>query len=86
MKDYRIARRSVEVSVGESVRILRELQNFSQNKLAYLSGIPQPTLSALEKGHIKLGVERAKALARALKCHPSVLLFPSWDIQERSAA
>ena len=26
----------------------------------------------------RLGVERAKVLARALKCHPGVLVFPGW--------
>jgi hypothetical protein len=25
-------------------------------------------------------------LARALKCHPAVLLFPSWDVDVESAA
>lgn len=31
MKTYRPARKRVEVSVGESVRILRELQELSQS-------------------------------------------------------
>jgi len=34
MKNYRPARRRVAVSVGESVRIVRELQGLSQNELA----------------------------------------------------
>jgi len=34
VKDYRPAKRRVEVSVGESVRIVRELQGLSQNQLA----------------------------------------------------
>ncbi|MCC7081978.1 MAG: helix-turn-helix transcriptional regulator [Burkholderiales bacterium] len=48
MKDYRLARKRVSVSVGESVRIMRELQELSQNQLASLSGIPQTTISAIE--------------------------------------
>jgi hypothetical protein len=32
MKDYKIAKRQIEVSVGESVRIIRELQELSQNR------------------------------------------------------
>ncbi len=86
MNDYRIAKRSIEVSVGESVRILRELQELSQNELADLTGIPQSTISAIENGRVQLGVERAKVLARALRCHPAVLVFPGWDIQHESAA
>ena len=84
--EFRKARRHVEVSVGESVRIVRELQELSQNDLARLTGIPQPTLSAIENDRVNLGVERAKILARALKCHPAVLVFPSWDVGDESAA
>ena len=86
MKDFRRARKTVEVSVGESVRIIRELQGLSQNELAALTGIPQSTISAIENDRINLGTERAKVLARALRCHPAVLVFPGWDIQEQSAA
>jgi len=80
------ARKHIDVSVGESVRILRELQELSQNELARLSGIPQATLSAIENDRIALGVERAKVLARALKCHPAVLVFPGWELEKESAA
>jgi transcriptional regulator with XRE-family HTH domain len=86
MTDFRPAKKRVSVSVGESVRILRELQEFSQNELAHLTGIPQATLSAIENDRIQLGVERAKVLARALKCHPAVLVFPGWDVARDSAA
>jgi hypothetical protein len=54
--------------------------------LANLSKIPQSTISAIENDRIKLGVERAKVLARALKCHPAVLVFPGWEIGGESAA
>jgi transcriptional regulator with XRE-family HTH domain len=86
MKNFRKAQKAVDVSVGESVRILREWQELSQNELAELTGIPQSTLSAIENDRVSLGVERAKVLARALKCHPAVLVFPGWDIQQESAA
>jgi transcriptional regulator with XRE-family HTH domain len=86
MKMYRPAKKRIEVSVGESVRILRELQELSQSQLAELTGIPQATISAIENGRVNLGVERAKVLARALKCHPAVLVFPGWDVPFESAA
>jgi transcriptional regulator with XRE-family HTH domain len=85
-KDFRRARKRVEVSVGESVRIVRELQGLSQNELSTLTGIPQSTISAIENDRVKLGVERAKVIARALKCHPAVLVFPSWEIDKESVA
>jgi transcriptional regulator with XRE-family HTH domain len=86
MKDYRKATKTIDVSVGESVRILRELQELSQSDLAKLTGIPQSTISAIENDRVSLGVERAKVLARALKCHPAVLVFPGWDVRQESAA
>ena len=83
---YRKARRHVAVSVGESVRIMREFQELSQNELSKQTGIPQSTLSAIENDRVNLGVERAKVLARALKCHPAVLVFPGWVVGDESAA
>lgn len=81
MEDYRRAKQSIEVSVGDSVRIIRELQELSQSQLAGLTGIPQSTLSAIENNRVNLGVERAKVLARALQCHPAVLVFPGWEVE-----
>lgn len=86
MKDYKIAKKHIEVTVGESVRIIRELQEMSQNDLAKVAGIPQSTISAIENDRVKLGVERAKKLAIALKCHPAVLVFPGWVIHHKNAA
>lgn len=86
MEDYQESHTRKKVSVGESVRIIRELQELSQNELSNLTGIPQSTLSAIEHDKINLGVERAKVLARALKVHPAVLVFPGWDIEQNKAA
>ena len=86
LKEYRKAKKTVDVTVGESVRIIRELQGLSQNELSSLTRIPQSTISAIETNRVNLGVERAKAIARALKCHPAVLLFPGWDVKKESAA
>ncbi len=86
MKDYRLAKKRIKVSIGESVRIIRELQELSQNQLSQLTGIPQATISAIENDRVRLGVERAKVLARALKCHPGVLVFPGWELSEEAAA
>ncbi len=86
MKEYQKARKTTEVSVGDSVRIIRELQELSQNQLAELTGIPQSTLSAIENNRVRLGVERAKVLAKALHCHPAVLVFPGWELNDSQAA
>ena len=86
MSEYQKAKKRIEISVGESVRIMRELQEMSQNELATVTGIPQSTISAIENGRVHLGVDRTKVLARALRCHPAVLVFPGWDIERESAA
>jgi transcriptional regulator with XRE-family HTH domain len=86
MNEFTPAKKRVEVSVGESVRIIRELQELSQNQLAALTSIPQATISAIENGRVNLGVDRATVLARALKCHPAVLVFPGWELPEELAA
>lgn len=86
LQGFRPAEKTIDVTVGESVRILRELQELSQNRLAALTGIPQSTISAIENDRVRLGVERAKVLARALKCHPAVIVFPGWDVEKESAA
>jgi transcriptional regulator with XRE-family HTH domain len=86
MGEFRSAKKRVEVSVGESVRILRELQELSQSELSRLTGISQATISAIENDRVNLGVERAKVLAHALRCHPAVLVFPGWEVPLESAA
>ena len=74
MRDFKPAKQRIEVSVGESVRIMRELQEMSQSQLATAAGIPQsqsPHISAIENGHTNLGVERAKRLAKSPEMPPS---------------
>jgi len=86
MNEYRLAKKRITVSVGESVRIIRELQELRQNQLSKLTGIPQATISVIENDRVRLGVERAKILARALKVHPRVLVFPGWELPNEAAA
>jgi DNA-binding transcriptional regulator YiaG len=50
MAECRKARKRIDVSVGESVRIVRELQELSQNQLAELTGTPQSTISTVDVG------------------------------------
>ena len=74
MSNFQPAKKRVNVSPGESVRIVRELQGLSETQLAELCGIPQTTISSIENGRVNLGVERAKVLALGLRCHHAVLV------------
>lgn len=85
MKDHQQASQRVDVLVGKSVRIIRKIQALSQKDLSAITGIPQSTLSAIEHNRAKLGVERVKVLARALKCHPAVLVFSAWNAEDSNA-
>lgn len=85
MRNFIPAKKRVDVSPGESVRIIRELQGLSQSQLSALCGIPQTTISGIETGRVNLGVERAKTLATALDCHPAVLVFPGWQLTTRTS-
>jgi len=81
---YVAARVRVALTPGDAVRVARELQELTQAELAKASGIAQPTLSSIENGRATLGAERAEKLARALKVHPAVLLWPNWDVRAES--
>ena len=80
MKSYRPAKKRILATVGESLRLVCEFRELSRNQLAQFTGIPQATISAIENDRVRLGVERAKVFARALKCHPAVLVFPGWEL------
>jgi transcriptional regulator with XRE-family HTH domain len=87
VKSCRPARKRIDVSVGDSVRIIRELQGYSQNGLARLTGIPQATLSAVENDRIDISKRRAEQLAKAFKAHSAIIMFPEYegDLIQRAA-
>jgi len=78
------AKTRIHMTPGQSLKVIRELQELSQNALAELSGLPQSTISGMESGRINIGVERAKMLAKALRVHPAVIVFPGWETERAS--
>ncbi len=78
-KDFVPAKKRIHFTNGERLRHLRELQEHSQVELAELTGISQSNISAMETGHRNIGRERAVVLAKALKVHPALLMFPDLD-------
>jgi transcriptional regulator with XRE-family HTH domain len=83
--DFVRAKMHEVVSPCEALKMLRELQNLTQEELAKISGITQSNISAIENGSRQLGRERAIILAKALHVHPAVLLFPDFDMAELTA-
>lgn len=78
--DFRPERRRVELTPAMAVRIAREFQEMTQTALALASGVPQSAIAKIESGRIALRGDRAEKLARALRVHPAVLMWPQWDI------
>lgn len=81
-RDFKKAKVNVEVTPGEALRILRQLQGVSQNELSKLTGIPQSNISAIENGSSQLGRDRTIVLAKALNVHPAVILFPDYSLDQ----
>ncbi len=74
------AKKYGKLSPGKALKIYRELQGLTQAELAKKSGLKQATISSLEHDRVVMGIDRAKALALALKVHPAVLAFADWDM------
>ena len=70
------------ITPGEMLQTLRELQQFTQKDLAAQTGISQSNISAMENNVSQIGRDRALALAKVLKVHPAVILFPDFDIAQ----
>ncbi len=81
-KDFEKARVHAHLTPGEALKMLRELQGLTQADLAKITGISQSNISALESKTRQMGQGRAIVLAKALKVHPAVLLFPDFDIEK----
>ena len=68
----------LNLTPGEAVRAGREINGMSQVELARATGLTQSAVSGIETGALTLGAERAERIARVLRVHPGVLLFPMW--------
>jgi|CZKU01.1.fsa_nt_gi transcriptional regulator with XRE-family HTH domain len=82
IKKARPTRVRIKMTPGEMVRTTRVLQEMSPLDLAKAAGITRSILAAIEDGRTPLGVKRAERLARALRVHPAVLVWPQWEASE----
>ncbi len=78
-KEFVRARVNIEITPGQMLKTLRELQELTQKELAEMTELNQSHISAMENGTSQIGRERALKLAEALKTHPAVILFPDFD-------
>jgi predicted nucleotidyltransferase len=70
---------NAQPAYGQWVRARRGLRNLSQRRLAEVSGVPQPTIAALETGRRAVGSVTRTKLDSALAMYPSRALELRWD-------
>lgn len=63
----------LEEVVGHALHQLRGMRKMSLLALSDRTGIAILTIAAIEKGRAQFRAGQVRALARALRCHPSVL-------------
>jgi len=81
------ATKHIDITTGESIRMLRELKGWTQKELAYRSGINAKNISLLENERIDIGKKRAEQLAKAFNVHPAIIMFPEYEAESiRKAA
>lgn len=84
-KDFIEGHDPIVMTPGEMLTTLRQLQGFTQMDLAKKTGMTQANISNMESGRQQIGRDRAITLAKALKVHPAVIMFPNYQV-EKSAA
>ena len=80
-EEFEPAKVNVSITPGEMLKTLRELQELTQNQLAEATGISQSNISSMETNAKNIGRDRALILAKALKVHPAVILFPDYQTE-----
>ncbi|MBI2335569.1 MAG: helix-turn-helix transcriptional regulator [Deltaproteobacteria bacterium] len=75
----------MSIAPGEMLAALRNLQGLTQNGLAKETGMTQANISSMESGRQQIGRNRALVLAKALKVHPAVIMFPNYKVVDKAA-
>lgn len=84
-REFVYATDTVKMTPGEMLATLRQLQELTQSELAKKAGMTQANISNMESGRQQIGRERALILAKALKVHPAVILFPNYEVHSEAA-
>jgi len=80
-EEFEPAKVNVSITPGEMLKTLRELQELTQNQFAEATGISQSNISSMETNAKNIGRDRELILAKALKVHPAVILFPDYQTE-----
>lgn len=84
-KDFVAGEDPVSMTPGEMLATLRSLQGLTQGELAKLTSMTQANISNMESDRQQIGRDRALVLAKALKVHPAVIMFPNYRVKDEAA-
>ncbi|MDO8643787.1 MAG: helix-turn-helix transcriptional regulator [bacterium] len=84
-KDFVAGGDPLSMTPGEMLSTLRNLQGLTQEELARKTKMTQANISNMESGRQQIGRDRALVLAKALKVHPAVIMFPNYTVEELAA-
>jgi len=77
--DFTPAKQHAVLTMGEVVKMLRELKGWTQEYLAKVCGINAKNISMLESNRLDIGKKRALQLAIAFGVHPAIIMFPEYE-------
>ncbi len=78
-KEFIPAKKHIDLTTGEVIRMLRELKGWTQEELARRSGVHAKNISSLENNRIDIGKKRTEQLAKAFGVHPAIIMFPEYE-------
>jgi transcriptional regulator with XRE-family HTH domain len=61
------------MTLGQNIRVLRQVRNLTQDELSVLAAMKRPQISKLERGHIGIQLDTLDRLAAALG-------VPAWEL------
>jgi len=68
----------IKKQFGENLRRIRKARGFSQEQLAYTSGLDRSYVGKIERGQVNVTIEKICVLAKTLGCSPKEVLPEEW--------
>lgn len=69
----------IQKRFGENLRMVRKSREFSQEQLAYASGLDRSYVGKMERGQVNVTIEKVYVLAKTLGCSPKELIPEETD-------
>jgi len=66
--------RDIRQRFGDNLRSVRKARGFTQERLAYASGIDRSYVGKIERGEVNLTIEKIYLLANTMECSPKDLI------------